>query len=146
MIRAATSADLETMVELRRGYCQDDHLDFEFESARAVTARLLREPQWGRVLLCERDKQAIGYVALCVGFSLELGGNEAFIDELFVVPAQRGRGVARGLVKAAVAVAEEIGIKALHLEVDRSNSAAAALYRALGFVARDRYALMTLRI
>jgi ribosomal protein S18 acetylase RimI-like enzyme len=146
MIRVATHSDIATVLELRRGYCRDDHLEFELESAREVTARLLSEPQWGRVMLCEVNGVVVGYVAICIGFSLELGGNEAFIDELFVLPEFRGRGLGRELLNAATGLAKDLGVKALHLEVDQANTAAVELYRALGFVPRDRYSLMTLKI
>ena len=77
-IRRATLADFDTIVALMRGYYRDDRL--EFDPARHGTAlqRLLREPQWGSVLLLESQGAYIGYVAICIGYSLELGGNDAF--------------------------------------------------------------------
>ena len=107
-------------------------------------ARLLNEPQWGRVWLGQVDGQSVGYVALCIGFSLELGGNDAFVDEVFVLPEHRGRGYGRQLVKFVAGRAQELGIRALHLEVDQANVAAQQLYESLGFQKRDRYFLMTL--
>ena len=38
-----------------------------------------------------------------------------------------------------------VGVRALHLEVERDNTNARALYRKVGFVDHDRY-LMTKRI
>jgi ribosomal protein S18 acetylase RimI-like enzyme len=142
-IRAAAESDLSTLLELMRGYYRDDGLAFDASAAAAVSRRLLCEPQWGRVWLAEIDGVAIGYLALCIGFSLELGGNDAFVDEVFVLPERRGRGHGTRLLEHAAASAAELNIRALHLEVDRNNVLAQRLYESLGYRRRDRYFLMT---
>jgi ribosomal protein S18 acetylase RimI-like enzyme len=145
MIRLAASDDLPVLVGLMRGYYRDDGLQFDENAARAAMQRLLAEPQWGRVWLAFEEQHAIGYMALCIGFSLELGGNDAFIDEVFVLPEFRGRGWGRRLLEAAGRAARELNVRAIHLEVDRHNESAQRLYRSLGYGMRDRYILMTLR-
>jgi len=81
------------------------------------------------------------------------GGVVAFIatwlvqDELHVLnvatdPAHRRRGHARALLRHALSFGVEHGVRLVLLEVRRSNAAAIALYRALGFSAtnvRARY-------
>jgi GNAT superfamily N-acetyltransferase len=37
----------------------------------------------------------LGYIVLAFGFSFETGGRNAFIDELYVAPEHRGKGIAR---------------------------------------------------
>lgn len=145
MIRRAAPDDLPVLVDLMRGYYRDDGLQFDEDAARATMRRLLAEPQWGRVWLAFEEGQAIGYVALCIGFSLELGGNDAFIDEVFVLPEFRGRGCGSRLLETAGLAARDLGVRAVHLEVDRHNEAAQRLYRSFGYGMRDRYILMTLR-
>lgn len=142
-LRSATAGDLPQLLELMRGCYRDDGLQFDGVRAGTTMARLLAEPQWGYVLLVESQGAAIGYVAICLGFSLELGGNDAFIDELFVLPEHRGRGHGRRLLESAAAQAKLRGVHALHLEVDRNNTAARELYASLGYGLRDRYYLMT---
>lgn len=142
-IRVASTADLDEVLRLMRGYYADDGLAFELERASTTMSRLLNEPHWGRVLLLESHERPIGYVAVCLGFSLELGGNDAFIDEIYVVPEFRGRGHGKRLLEAAAASAREMGVQALHLEVDRTNHVARELYDSLGYRSRDRYCLMT---
>ena len=143
-IRLARVADLSVLLGLMRGYYRDDGLTFEEEHSRAAMLRLLQEPHWGRVWLADVDSIAVGYVVLSLGFSLELGGNDAYIDEMFVIPEQRGHGYGRALLEFAGTAAGELGVKAVHLEVDRSNESAQRLYASLGYRARDRYFLMTL--
>jgi ribosomal protein S18 acetylase RimI-like enzyme len=143
LMRLATTNDLPQLLDLMRGYYRDDGLEFDAVRATATMGRLLSEPQWGRVYLIEAQATVVGYIAICVGFSLELGGNEAFVDELFVLPEHRGRGHARRALEAVTTSASTWGIAALHLEVDRENLAAQRLYSQLGYKKRDRYYFMT---
>jgi len=61
--------------------------------------------------------------------------DEAEILTLAVLPDARRRGVARALMSAALTMAEADGAEVMFLEVGRRNTAARALYAALGFVA-----------
>ncbi len=142
-LQRAGSADLELLLELMRGYYRDDHLDFELVRQRSAMLRLLEEPQWGRVWLIRLPDRIVGYVAVCFGFSLELGGNDAYLDEMYVVPEARGRGVGRHALQQLHLPLAELGIRALHLEVDQHNGAAQRMYSALGYRKRDRYFLMS---
>ncbi len=56
------------------------------------------------------------------------------LDELYVVPASRGRGVGRALVEAMLALARERGAAGAELITGEDDTAARALYEALGFV------------
>ncbi|MGH7753296.1 MAG: ribosomal protein S18-alanine N-acetyltransferase [Gemmatimonadales bacterium] len=60
-------------------------------------------------------------------------GEEAEILNLGVIPAERRRGVGRGLVNAALAELEAAGAREVFLEVRESNVAALRLYQASGF-------------
>ena len=83
-----------------------------------------------------------GYVILTLGFSFEYRGREAFIDELYVEEKFRGRGWGGRAMEFVEERARELGVNAIHLEVDRGNEPALALYRRTGYVDHDRY-LMT---
>jgi ribosomal protein S18 acetylase RimI-like enzyme len=80
---------------------------------------------------------------VCFGFSLELAGNDAYLDEIYVVPEARNRGIGRHALQQLNQPLAELGIRALHLEVDQHNHTAQRLYSALGYRKRDRYFLMS---
>jgi ribosomal protein S18 acetylase RimI-like enzyme len=143
-IRAANAGDLETLVALMRDFYREDADPFVENDSRAAFARLLAEPSWGSVWVAQHESTVVGYVVLTFGFSMEFHGRDAFIDDLYVVPSQRGHGIGSGLVAACETACKELGIRALHLEVRLSNPAA-SLYRRLGF--RDhQHHLMTKRL
>jgi ribosomal protein S18 acetylase RimI-like enzyme len=70
--------------------------------------------------------------------SVEHGGAVLFIEELYVVPEARRRGVARALLGRLLAEAAASGVRAIELEVDEGHEPARALYRNLGFEANRR--------
>jgi len=108
---------------------------------------LLEDERLGRCIVIERDGGMIGYFVLGFGFSLEFGGRDAFLDELYVVPEARGAGVGKAAVRHAAELCAKSGIGALHLEVSRANLRAQRLYRGAGFQERHAgYDTLTLRI
>jgi ribosomal protein S18 acetylase RimI-like enzyme len=71
---------------------------------------------------------------------------QALLDlmELFVSPSHRGRGLGRRALEEIDEACRELGVRALHLEVEKDNFPAAELYRQRGFEDHDRR-LMTKR-
>jgi GNAT superfamily N-acetyltransferase len=100
--------------------------------ARALE-RLLEDPALGRVYLIEHDGTEVGYVAICFGFSLEFQGRDGFVDEIFVVPEARRKGIARAALEHAIELSGRLGVRALHLEAAKGNAHLLRLYASLGF-------------
>jgi ribosomal protein S18 acetylase RimI-like enzyme len=104
-----------------------------------LLAQVVDTPALGSIWLVLSDAgDAIGYLFLSYYFSLEFGGPTAFIDEFFIDPAHRGHGFGTKVILEVVEAARGLGIRAIQLEVERSNARAAALYTRLGFVDHDR--------
>lgn len=104
---------------------------------------LLKQSDAGRIWLIALDCVVIGYVALCFGYSIEMGGRDAFVDEMYILEQHRGKGIGKAVLREIQSKARRLNIKALHLEVERSNDRARNLYPALGFSSRERFHLMT---
>jgi ribosomal protein S18 acetylase RimI-like enzyme len=145
MLRRARPADLEGLLpRLARFYATQD-IAFEPEVARRALGELLARPELGLAYHIESGGETVGYAVLCFGWSLEWGGRDAFVDELYLEPAARGRGLGRAALRALVEAARAAGVLALHLEVDPGNAAGQALYRSEGFAAHGRH-LLTRRL
>ncbi len=69
--------------------------------------------------------------------SVWTGGPEAHLQELYVVPALRGRGIGRALLEATIAVAREAGATGIDLNTGETDTAARALYESMGFTNRE---------
>jgi GNAT superfamily N-acetyltransferase len=140
--RRATSADLEVLLPPQRQYYLEDGYPWDEVEARSTLARLLDDRALGRVWLAEHEGELQGYVVLTFGYSLEYGGRDAFVDELFFFEAHRGRGLGREALGLVEAACREEGVRALHLEVERGKPGALALYRSEGFEDRERFLMV----
>ncbi|HEX4966704.1 MAG TPA: GNAT family N-acetyltransferase [Thermoanaerobaculia bacterium] len=136
--RLASPADLEAILALHRAFFAEDHYTFHEEESRANLTRLLADPSLGRVFVVEDGELVVAYLVLTFGFSLEFGGRDAIVDELYVAPDHRGRGLGTKALATAEETCRELGIRAVHLVVERYKEGAQALYRRVGFVAHDR--------
>ncbi|MGA1263997.1 MAG: GNAT family N-acetyltransferase [Prochlorothrix sp.] len=80
----------------------------------------------------------IGYCILTFGYSLELHGRTALIDELYLPPALRGQGLGTQILQRVIQVCQEQGMRMLELEVRPDNPKARGLYERLGFRKHSR--------
>jgi ribosomal protein S18 acetylase RimI-like enzyme len=115
---------------------------FDEAVARATFRRFLSLPAFGRVWLLSEADLPVGYIVLTIGFSFEFHGHDAFIDELYIESNFRRRGYGKQAVIFLEKKAREMGVNAIHLEVDRGNDPAFELYRRTGYQDHDRF-LMT---
>jgi GNAT superfamily N-acetyltransferase len=72
-----------------------------------------------------------GYGVVTWGWSLESGGRDALLDELYV--RDRGRGAGAALLEAIVAAARARGASRMFLETEEGNAAARRFYARAGF-------------
>ncbi|MGE5047598.1 MAG: GNAT family N-acetyltransferase [Deltaproteobacteria bacterium] len=95
----------------------------------------------GLALLASEGTAEVGVAILSFSHQLERGGATAWLDELYVVPASRGRGVGRALLRRALREARREGCESVHLEIVRGHGRAARLYVREGFqrMPRTRY-------
>jgi len=128
-----------------REFYAGERLPYDETVVRRALDALWSEPLYGGVWLARAGDELVGYGVLCCGFSLEYGGRDAFVDELFVRPGWRDRGVGGLLLDAVESACRSQGIAALHLEVDHDNPDGKRLYLRRGFVDHARH-LMTKRL
>lgn len=158
LLRRARPDDIEALLGLVAGYCAADGHGFDAERVRAALGPLLVDDTHGQVWVHLADTPddtsadagaAIGadagaatgadagagvldgYVVVTWSWSLESGGAECLIDELFVHHRRRGHG--RALVEQAIAAARERGCRVVFLETEAHNEGARTFYAALGF-------------
>ena len=142
-LRLAGREDVETLVPLVMAYHRFEEVDMSEPVVRKAVAPLLGGSDHGRIWLIHHEGQCAGYIALCLGYSVEFAGREAFIDELYLHEQYRGRGIGRLAIEEVVRHAASLGVRAIHLEVAQGNETAQRFYSAMGFAPRSRYFLMT---
>jgi GNAT superfamily N-acetyltransferase len=137
--RPATESDTELLLAMMREYYAYDGHAYDEARARVALLTFLREPSLGQAwLICDRDTP-VGYIVLTFGYSLEYLGRDAFIDELFLLPAYRRRGWGRATLAFVEDAARAAGVRAIHLEVVRANTTAKEVYRRNGYADHDHH-------
>jgi len=108
-----------------------------FESGRVKPALipLLASDALGVVHLVEEEGWALGYAVVTWGYSLESGGRDALIDEIYI--RDRGSGVGTSLLAAILEDVKARGLPRLVLETEKANEAARRFYSRHGFVSED---------
>ena len=142
--REAIPGDEAVLLPMMRALAEQDPEVIPFNESSAHTAfhQFLSLPAFGRIWLLYDDADLIGYIILTVGFSFEFRGHDSFIDELYIVPSHRNRGFGRQAMVFVEQQAREMGVNAIHLEVDPGNTSALELYRHTGYIDHERF-LMT---
>jgi GNAT superfamily N-acetyltransferase len=141
VFKIADASDVELIVELMREFYAIEHLKFDEGAARRALGQILHDRRFGFIHVIRVDGAAAGYLVLTLGFSLEFGGRDALVDEIYLRENFRGRGIAKASLELAESLCRQEGIRARHLEVDRVNTRAQAVYRQAGFRDHDRYLL-----
>lgn len=132
VIRSAGPADLDLVLGLCEEFCAVDGHPFDATTYRTALAPLLGPDGPGRVWIVGDGD---GYVVVTWGWSLESGGLDALVDEIYVRP--QGEGLGRAAMEAILPELADLGARRVFLETERPNEGARRLYRRLGFAEED---------
>jgi len=127
-IRPAGPADLGALARM----VIDFGAEFDDRPDPGVQARLAAAVDDPRTTFLLTGRPPVGFIALRLRDVYWSARPEVVVEDLYVMPAARGRGHGRGLLRAAIASAREQGAGHLELTTTEEDVAAAALYRAEG--------------
>jgi len=145
-LHLAKPDDLDRLCALIAAFHAEQGLETTDEARRAGLVPLLDGIPHGAAYLIGPARAPMGYVIVTFGWSVQFGGMDGVIDEIYLRPAVRGRGIATETLISLPKALAGAGLKALHLEVDRDNEPAKRLYARAGFKPRERYMLMSKRL
>jgi GNAT superfamily N-acetyltransferase len=133
VIRSCVDGDRDVAHRLLSAQLVEHALPAEAQSIRHGIDLALAPGSSAWLWLAELDGTAVAIFLGNENVSVERGGTVLWVEELYVVPAARRRGVARALLMRAREEALRRGFRGIDLEVVPSQTGALALYRALGF-------------
>ncbi len=134
-IRPATPADIPTVLQFIR-----DLAAYERRSHEVVaTEQLVHDSLFGawpaaEVLIAEDEGEAVGFALFFHNYSTFLARRGLYLEDLFVRPEHRGRGVGRALLARLAALAVERGCGRFDWSVLDWNESAIRFYESLGAV------------
>jgi GNAT superfamily N-acetyltransferase len=132
-IRPATRADAPVIASLVRELADYEKL---LPEAKATDADFLRELAAPNpvihVLIAEWDGKPVGFALYFFNFSTFVGRPGLYLEDLFVRPAERSRGIGRALLRALARIARERGCGRMEWAVLDWNEPALRFYQSLG--------------
>ncbi len=133
ILRRATVGDIDVLLPLIQAFYEiDGHEYREAHIVRALTP-LLRDDTLGQVwLIVDGPDGPDGYAILTWGWSLESGGRDALLDEIYV--RDRGHGVGSRALEELVDAARAAGASRVFLETEAHNDAVRRFYGRHRFV------------
>jgi GNAT superfamily N-acetyltransferase len=138
--KRADEADIETLITLMQELYQEDGYEpLNVRRTHQTLVELVHTPDLGQIWLIQQHVEAIGYVALVFGYSLEYCGRAAEIDELYLRQGYRGQGIGSRTIKFIESICREMNIQLLALEVQPDNTHAQSFYQRLGFITEQRH-------
>jgi GNAT superfamily N-acetyltransferase len=136
VIRPGERADVPVIAELIRGLARFEKLEHEVTMTEdRLAANLFGPHHYAETLIAQEDGSAgvpVGFALFFHNFSTFLAQPGIYLEDLFVIPAQRGRGVGRALLKELARLAVERGCGRLEWSVLDWNREAIAFYERLG--------------
>lgn len=144
-IRPATPADVSTILDFIRELALYER---EPDAVIATEADLLRDG-WGptprfTALIADYDGAPAGFALYFTSYSTWLGHHGIRLEDLYVPPALRGRGIGKALLAKLARIAIDEGCPRLEWDVLDWNESAIAVYRSIGATIQTEWRIMRL--
>ncbi len=136
ILHLATIENLEKLEAMVAAYHAFEGIESDEHHRIAALRPLLEGSAHGAIWMIGPRMAPVGYVAVSFGWSIEMGGMDGFVDEIWLRDAVRGRGMGSEALSELLKTLEAAGLKAMHLEV-ANGSPAERLYKRLGFCRRS---------
>jgi GNAT superfamily N-acetyltransferase len=133
LIRYAEPRDVPVVAELIRGLARYEKLEDAVVMTEALLTQNLFGPRpYAETLLADDDDAVVGFALFFHNFSTFLAKPGIYLEDLFVVPEQRGNGIGRALLERLARIAVERDCGRLEWAVLDWNRDAIAFYERLG--------------
>jgi GNAT superfamily N-acetyltransferase len=144
-VRRGSVRDAGVICELIRGLARYERLqrDCVIEPT-AVRRHGFGRTRYFETLICRRDRQPIGFALYFFTYSTFLGQPTLYLEDLFVIPEERGRGAGRALLRALAQIALRRGCGRMEWAVLDWNTPSIRFYRRLGAGLRKEWILTRL--
>lgn len=132
-IRSATLGDEHALFELVRQLAVFERLEHAVTGSAALLARdLFGERPKAEALIAEKSGSAVGFALFFTNYSTFLTRPGIYLEDLFVVESERGKGIGRALLSELIRLSAERGAGRLEWSVLDWNENAIAFYERLG--------------
>lgn len=114
-------------------FTQEADFQPDYEAQRRGLLKILKNPNVGVILVARQKNQIVGMVNLLFTVSTALGQRVALLEDLVILPNQRGKGIGSQLLEEAIEIAKLHDCHRITLLTDLANQSAQHFYRQHGF-------------
>jgi GNAT superfamily N-acetyltransferase len=145
VIRRGTERDVPTILKLIRGLAVYERLAHEVEATTArVRAHGFGRRRYFETIICRRGGTPVGFALYFFTYSTFLARPTLYLEDLFVLPEERGTGAGKALLRALARIAVRRGCGRLEWAVLDWNRPAIGFYKRLGAKLRRQWILTRL--
>ncbi|SMY09690.1 GNAT family N-acetyltransferase [Flavimaricola marinus] len=111
--------------------------------ARRAVGPLLQGGSEGAIWLIGPTRAPLGYAIVTFGWSIPLAGREGWVEDVFIRPNVRRRGIGTEVLHAIAVSLRQAGLKALHVRLPSAAAAAEHFFGGAGFATNTDLTVMT---
>jgi GNAT superfamily N-acetyltransferase len=132
-VRPAREDEVEDLLPLIRGYCDFYEADPPDDGLREMARILIADPNEGTIFIArDEDGKAVGFAAMGWKWSSLSAARAGVLEDLFVDPDARGKGLAEALIEACAERCRERGAVKLEWVTATDNQRAQKVYDRIG--------------
>jgi GNAT superfamily N-acetyltransferase len=131
-VRPARTDEIEEMLPLIRAYCEFYETEPDDQGLRSMFETLINEPSQGAVFIARDGGKAVGFATLDWKWSSLKAARIGYLEDLFVDPEARGRGIADALIEVCAERCRELGMPAMEWLTAPDNHRAQKVYKRTG--------------
>lgn len=145
IISPATANDVPAILSLIRELAEYEKLSDRMIATEQSLARdLFGERRYAEVLIGRLDGESVGYALFFHSYSTFLAKPGIYLEDLYVRPAARGRGVGKRLLREVARIARQRGCGRVEWSVLNWNTPAIEFYQSIGAVPLDGWTMYRL--
>jgi GNAT superfamily N-acetyltransferase len=144
-VSPATPADVPTILSLIRELAEYEKLlDKVVATEQRLRQTLFGPRPYADVLIARLDGRPVGYALFFHNYSTFLAQPGVYLEDVYVRPASRGRGVGKALLREVARVARDRGCGRLEWSVLNWNQPSIDFYLSLGARPMDEWTMYRL--
>ncbi len=145
-MRRATYDDIPLLVDLMTDFYAEGGYELHRPRAAAAFEAILADARLGYVWIITAEDLDVGHLVLTLKYGMEYGGMLGCLDDLYVRPAWRNKGLSGAALLQLRSFCDAAAIRALTVEVGYDNGPAQTVYRRAGFTECTNRQLLALAL
>ncbi len=144
-IRFATRKDVPLILQFIKELADYEHLLDQVVATEAILEEYLFDKNKAEVIIGEYAQEPVGFALFFHNFSTFLGKSGIYIEDLYVKPEMRGKGLGRAILSHLAKLAKERNCGRLDWWVLNWNEPSIQFYKRIGAIPMDEWTVYRLQ-